>query len=177
MGLTIEEMKLVDSTRAQLDQLVVQVANREAAMKRDAANAALIQFKTYFANRDFVLNGNDWNVSATHGSINFLIAVKNAQSGGIECLTLKFPEMIRRQPLTIFLEEQPAQASDKVQAPADSAKGPLAEVLEKVALMRERLAAPPKKWQYYSQQEAPGASNPQRRDYTSFRRLLEEECP
>ncbi|HSY27105.1 MAG TPA: hypothetical protein VK832_06360, partial [Burkholderiaceae bacterium] len=125
MGLSIDEMKAVDRARGQLEQLSIQVANKEAIMKRDAANAALIQFKTYFTNRDFSLNSSDWNVSASHGSINFSIAIKNAAVGGIECLTLKFPEMVKKAPLSIFLEVQPGQTVDSAPAEVSAAKGPL----------------------------------------------------
>lgn len=180
MGISIEEMKLVDSTRAQLDQLSIQVANREAGMKRDAANAALIQFKTYFANREFTLTGNDWNVTATHGSIVFALAIKNAPTGGPECLILKFPEMVKKPQLTIFLEPQPGKPVENKSPAVEAAKGPLAEVLDKVARMREKLAEPPKKWIYYSlKQQATAPSNPpsQREEYMSFGRLLEMECP
>jgi hypothetical protein len=176
MGMNIEEMKLVDSSRALLEQLAVQVANREAAMKRDAANAGLIQFKTYFANRDFALSGNEWNVTATHGSIVFALAIKNAQTGGPECLILKFPEMTKLAPISIFMEAQETQASDSEQNSSDSAKSLLTETLEKVAKMRERLNAPPKKWLYYSLKEQAG-STAKRKDYLSFNHLLSEECP
>ncbi len=178
MGLSIDEMKAVDRARGQLEQLSIQVANKEAIMKRDAANAALITFKTYFTNRDFALNSSDWNVSASHGSINFSIAIKNAAVGGIECLTLKFPEMVKKAPLSIFLEVQPGQTVDSAPAEASTARGPLEEVQEKLTLMRARLAEPPKKWQYFTLQATTSAgAAPQRKEYVSFNRLLEEECP
>lgn len=177
MGMSIEEMKLVDSTRAQLEQLAVQVANREAAMKRDAANAGLIQFKTYFANRAFALSGNEWNVTATHGSIIFSLAIKNAQTGGPECLILKFPEMTKQAPLTIFMEAQEQQAQDNTQDASGDPKNLLTETLEKVAKMRERLNAPPKKWMYYSLQQQASSTATTRKDYLSFNHLLSEECP
>jgi hypothetical protein len=177
MGMSIEEMKLVDSTRAQLEQLAVQVANREAAMKRDAANEGLIQFKTYFANREFALSGNEWNVTATHGSIIFSLAIKNAQTGGPECLILKFPEMTRLAPISIFMEVQETQSNEAEQNANDGAKSLLTETLEKVAKMRERLNAPPKKWGYYSLKEQTGGTAAKRKDYLSFNHLLSEECP
>ena len=176
MGMSIEEMKLVDSTRAQLEQLVIQVANREAAMKRDAANAGLIQFKTYFANRSFALTGNEWNVTATHGSIVFALAIKNAPTGGPECLILKFPEMTRQAPISIFMEAQET-VNDNQPATTEEPKNLLTETLEKVAKMRERLNAPPKKWTYYSLQQPAGGAAAKRKDYLSFNHLLSEECP
>lgn len=176
MGMSIDEMKLVDSTRAQLEQIALQVANREAGMKRDAANAGLIQFKTYFANREFALSGNEWNITATHGSIVFALAIKNAMTGGPECLILKFPEMTRRAPISIYMEVQETAAADTPSAP-DPTKSLLDETLEKVAKMRELLNAPPKKWNYYSLSQQPGGVAPKRKDYLSFNHLLSEECP
>lgn|GEM_PF-3077854 len=177
MGMSIEEMKLVDSSRAQLDQVAIQVANREAGMKRDAANAAMIQFKTYFANRSFALTGSEWSVTATHGSIIFSLAIRNAPTGGPECLILKFPEMTKQAPISIYMEAQEAQTNNNQQSATEEAKSLLAETQEKLAKMRELLNAPPKKWTYYSLQQQAGDAAAKRKDYLSFNHLLSEECP
>lgn len=183
MGMSIDEMKLVDNARGQLAQLVNQVANREASMKKDAANAALIQFKTYFANREFSLSGSDWHVTGTHGSIIFVLTIKNSPNGGPECLILKFPEMARRNPLTIFLEARTDEAPNTPPAAVDTSKSALQEVQDQIALMREKLAEPPKKWLYYTMGEqkpaavATAVAGVQRKEYMTFTRLLETECP
>jgi hypothetical protein len=169
MGMSIDEMKLVDNAGKQLEQLLNQVANREATMKRDATNAALIQFKTYFANREFTLTGSEWHVSATHGSIVFVLTIKNARTGGPECLTLTFPEMTKR----VRSDEAPSPP------PAVAAsKSALQEVQDQIALAREKLAAPAKKWLYFTLPEpTQAAAGAQRKEYMTVTRLLETECP
>ncbi|HXA48538.1 MAG TPA: hypothetical protein VNW52_12960 [Burkholderiaceae bacterium] len=174
MGMSIDEMKLVDRARAQLDQLMLQVANRDASMKKNAADTALVDFKTYFSNREFSLTGSDWNVSATHGSIVFALAIKNAPTGGPECLILKFPEMLRRAPLTVYLEAQVAKPVANSSAVAEPAKSVMQEIEDRMTQMRDRLAAPPVRWMYYTKPDAP---TPERKDYMSFTRLLDVECP
>ncbi|MDR3481602.1 MAG: hypothetical protein P4L91_12935 [Burkholderiaceae bacterium] len=164
-------MKLVDNAGKQLAQLLNQVANREAAMKRDAANAALIQFKTYFANREFSFTGNEWQVTATHGSIVFALTIKNAQTGGPECLILKFPEMTKRTPLNVYLETRSDEAPAAAPAATDTSKSALEEVQDQIAQAREKLASPAKKWLYFTLMEA------QRKEYMTVTRLLETECP
>ena len=138
-------------------------------MKRDATNAALIQFKTYFANREFTLTGSEWHVSATHGSIVFVLTIKNARTGGPECLTLTFPEMTKR----VRSDEAPSPP------PAVAAsKSALQEVQDQIALAREKLAAPAKKWLYFTLPEpTQAAAGAQRKEYMTVTRLLETECP
>jgi len=178
MGMSIDEMKLVDNAGKQLAQLLNQVANREAAMKRDAANAALIQFKTYFANREFSFTGNEWQVTATHGSIVFALTIKNAQTGGPECLILKFPEMTKRAPLNVYLETRSDEAPAAAPAAPDASKSALEEVQDQIAQAREKLAAPAKKWLYFTLPEtAQAAAGVQRKEYMTVTRLLETECP
>jgi hypothetical protein len=174
MVMSIDEMKLVDRARAQLDQLMLQVANREASMKKTAADTALVDFKTYFSNREFSLSGSDWNVSATHGSIVFVLAIKNAPTGGPECLILKFPEMLRREPLTVYLEAQAPKVNANAPSTAEPAKSVMQEIEDRMTQMRDRLAEPPTRWIYYTKTETPTLS---RKDYTSFTRLLDVECP
>jgi hypothetical protein len=172
MVMSIDEMKLVDRARAQLDQLMLQVANRDASMKKNAADTALVDFKTYFSNREFSLTGSDWNVSATHGSIVFVLAIKNAATGGPECLILKFPEMLRRAPLTVYLEAQTPKVGANAPGAADTAKSVMQQIEDRMTEMRDRLAAPPVRWIYFTKSETA-----ERKDYMSFTRLLDVECP
>jgi hypothetical protein len=174
MGMSIDEMKLVDRARAQLDQLMLQVANRDASMKKNACDTALSDFKTYFSNREFTFAGNEWNVSATHGTIIFGLAVKNAPTGGPECLILKFPEMLRRAPLTVHLEAQVTQSIANPAGATEAPKSIMQQIEERMQQMRDRLAAPPVRWMYYTKSEA---APPARNDYMSFTRLLDIECP
>jgi hypothetical protein len=174
MVMSIDEMKLVDRARAQLDQLILQVSNRDASMKKNAADTALVDFKTYFTNREFTLTGNEWNVTATHGSIAFALAIKNSQTGGPEGLILKFPEMLRRAPLTVHLEAQAGKSAAAVPGTTEPAKSIMQQIEERMAQMRDRLAEPPVRWIYYTKTDTP---TPQRNDYMNFSRLLDIECP
>ena len=174
MKITIEEMMQVESAQAELEKMALQVNAKEAAAKQAAVNDAAKDFKAYFAARKFDITGHAWHLVATYGSIVFKLAIKNSTSGGLECLTLHFPEMTRMAPLDIYLEAKP----DKNAAAATAAvidQSPLAEIRAKMDKMLDRLNSPSREWFFYS--NVPDGGGTRRKDYATFTRLLNEECP
>jgi hypothetical protein len=175
MRLTIEEMLQVESAKAELEKLALQVSAKEAAAKQAAVNEAAKEFKTYFAARKFEISGSAWNLVATYGSIVFKLAIKNSTAGGLECLTLHYPDMVKLAPLEVRLEARPDKNADAAGA-AVTQQSPLAEVRARMDKMLERLNSPAREWFFYSMAANPGGAA-QRKEYASFTRFLNEECP
>ena len=175
MRLTIEEMLQVESATAELEKMALQVSAKEAAAKQAAVNEAAKEFKGYFAAKKFEITGSAWNIVATYGSIVFKLAIKNSSSGGLDCLTLTYPELVKLPPLDVRLEAKPEKNPIAAAAPA-AEQNPLAEVRAKIDKMLERLNAPPREWFFYAMvADRSGAA--QRKDYATFTRFLNEECP
>ena len=176
MKMTIEEMMQVESAKAELEKMALQVNAKEAAAKQAAVNAAAKDFKAYFAARKFEITGHAWHLIATYGAIVFKLAIKNSAAGGLECLTLHYPEMTKMAPLDIHLEAKPDKAA-AVAASAAAQQNPLAEIRAKIDQMLERLNSPPREWFFYSNVPDGGTGTVRRKDYATFTRFLNEECP
>lgn len=174
MKITIEEMMQAESAKAELEKVALQVAAKEAAAKQAAVNDAARDFKTYFAARNFEITGHAWHLVATYGAIVFKLAIKNSTSGGLECLTVHYPEMTKQVPLDVYLEAKP----EKDAAPPAATvvqQGPLAEIRVKIDKMLERLNSPPREWFFFSNVNE--GATVRRKEYATFTRFLNEECP
>ncbi len=174
MKLTIEEMLQVESAKAELDKMALQVTAKEAASKQAAVNEAAKEFKGYFAAKKFEITGHAWHLVATYGSITFKLAIKNSTSGGLECLTLHFPELTKMAPQDVYLEAKPDKNATPPN-PAIAQQGPLAEIRAQMDKMLERLNSPPREWFFYSNVNEGGVQR--RKEYATFVRFLNEECP
>ncbi|HEX7645267.1 MAG TPA: hypothetical protein VF472_23955 [Burkholderiaceae bacterium] len=174
MKMTIEEMMQVESAKAELEKLALQVSAREAAAKQAAVNDAAKDFKAYFAAKKFEITGHAWNIAATYGSIVFKLAIKNSSAGGLECMTLHFPEMTKMAPLDVYLEAKPDKSAATAAQPAAN-QSLLAEIRARMDKMLERLNSPTREWFFYSNVPEDGATR--RKEYATFTRFLNEECP
>lgn len=174
MKMTIEEMMQVESAKAELEKLALQVSAKEAAAKQAAVNEAAKEFKGYFAAKKFEITGHAWNIVATYGSIVFKLAIKNSTSGGLDCLTMHFPEMTKMAPLDVRLEAKPDKNA-MAAGPAAANQSPLAEIRAQMDKMLARLNAPAREWFFYSDVMERGVI--QRKEYATFTRFLNEECP
>lgn len=175
MRITIEEMMQVEGAKAELEKMALQVSAKEAAAKQAAVNEAAKQFKAYFAAKKFEITGSAWNIIATYGSIVFKLAIKNLSAGGLDCLTLHYPDMTKLAPLDVRLETKPDKNPESA-APVVEQQSPLAEVRAKMDKMLERLNAPPREWFFYAM-VADRSGAVLRKEYATFTRFLNEECP
>lgn len=174
MKMTIEEMMQVESAKAELEKMTLQVNAKEAAAKQAAVNDAAKDFKAYFAAKKFEITGHAWQLSATYGAIVFKLAIKNSTSGGLECMTVHFPEMTKMPPLDVHLEAKPDKNA-ATSIPETANQNPLAEVRARIDRMLERLNSPAREWFFYSNLNEGGAVK--RKEYATFTRFLNEECP
>ena len=175
MKITIEEMKQVESAKAELEKLALQVSAKLATAKQSAINEACKEFKAYFAAKKFEITGSAWNLIATYGSIVFKLDVKNSPTGGAECMVLHFPEMVKLPPLAVYPEAKREQAAAEAAPAIVTSQSPLADIRLKIDKMLERLNAPAPQWFFYTL-DAHGSGG-QRKDYATFVRFLNEESP
>jgi hypothetical protein len=174
MKMTIEEMMQVESAKADLEKLALQVSAKQAAAKQAAVNEAAKEFKAYFAAKKFEITGHAWNIVATYGSIVFKLAIKNSPSGGLDCLTMHFPEMTKMAPLDVRLEAKP-EKDTATAGPAIANQSPLAEIRAQMDKMLDRLNSPSREWFFYAEVLEGGVAR--RKEYATFLRFLNEECP